>query len=79
MRTTAYLEKIRDSFIELIKKSTDTSDSSRGEVCESKISFYREFLRGPFLPACRIVRVEIVPRANFKRSYAVIVRLFRCT
>lgn len=33
MRTTAYLEKIRDSLIDLIKKSTDTSDSSREEVC----------------------------------------------
>jgi hypothetical protein len=79
MRTTAYFSQIKDSLIEFVKKSTDSTDSSKGEVSEPKSSFYREFLSAASPLTCRISKVETLPRINFKRSYAVRVLLPRCT
>lgn len=55
MRNTAYLSHLKESLIEFVKKSTDTTDS-KGEEKETVVNFYKEFLRENREFTCRIVR-----------------------
>lgn len=74
MRNTAYLSHLKESLVEFVKKSTDTTDS-KGEEKETILTFYKEFLRENREFTCRIVRTETVnsPKSSFSRCYAVYV------
>ena len=80
MRNTAYLSHLKESLVEFVKKSTDTTDS-KGEEKETVANFYKEFLRENRDFTCRIVRTETVnsPKSSFSRCFAVFFNLRRFT
>jgi len=71
MRNSAYFSILRDSIVDLVKRSTDTTDS-KTEVNEAKTEFYREFIDKKRLRSCQISSIETIPRLKFQRTYAVI-------
>jgi len=70
MRNSTYFSIIRNSIVDLVKRSTDTTDS-KTEINEAKIEFYREFIDKKRLRSCKIFTTETIPRLKFQRTYAV--------
>jgi hypothetical protein len=75
MRNTFSL--IRDSLLDFVKKSTDSTDSNNHEDSDAQANFYRIFLQNGHSLQCEIRCVERVPRALFQRCYAVLLLRFR--
>jgi hypothetical protein len=69
MRNT-FLE-LKDSLLEMVKKYTETTDSTVHDETDAQANFYREWLHCGLSMECEITGVERMPRVLFQRSFAV--------